>query len=311
VLVPAYVYPAGTGRAVWDQLAADARSVTLEVILNPGSGPGKARDPNYVAAVDRLRATGGRVLGYVHTSYAKRPLAAVQQDIRTYLQFYRVDGFFIDEMANTPQALGYYEALYQSIKQRDPGFKVVGNPGTPYTMPGYMSAVDTLVIFEGPATAYADYQPTGPSPWVADYPPRRFANLVYAVHDAQGMQQALTDARKKNAGSVFITDDKLPNPYRGLPRYWTEELAAIAALDLPAPLAVASPGGAVSPVAESVTTRALSPPAVFVSTSAERSPTILVPLSPRPPGLFRRLVLGFRPACRRMAAPLFAGFAGP
>src|SRR5262249_43940990 len=132
VLVPAYVYPAGAGRAVWDQLAASARSITLEVILNPGSGPGRARDPNYVAAVDRLRVAGGRVLGYVHTSYAKRPLAAVEQDIRTYLQFYQVDGFFIDEMANTVQDLGYYEAIYRSIKRSNPGFKVVGNPGTPY-----------------------------------------------------------------------------------------------------------------------------------------------------------------------------------
>src|SRR5262249_53767283 len=125
VLVPAYVYPASTGQAVWDQLAASARSITLEVILNPGSGPGKARDPHYVAAVDRVRAAGGRVLGYVHTSHAKRPLAAVEQDIRAYLQFYQVDGFFIDEMANTPQALGYYESIYQSIKRLDPGFKVV------------------------------------------------------------------------------------------------------------------------------------------------------------------------------------------
>src|SRR5262249_7595897 len=116
---------------------------------------------------------------------------------------------------------------------------------------------------------------------------------------------------KKNAGSVFITDERLPNPYRGLPRYWTEELAAIAALDLPAPSAPAFPSGGVSPVAESATTSAMAPPAVFVSASAGLSPTILVPMSPRPSGLFRRLVLGFRAACRPRAAPLFASFAGP
>jgi hypothetical protein len=281
------------------------------VILNPGSGPGKARDPNYVAAVDRVRAAGGRVLGYVHSSYAKRPRAAVEQDIRAYLQFYGVDGFFIDEMANTPQPLGYYASIYQSIKQLDSRFKVVGNPGTPYTLAAYLNAVDTLVIFEGPAAAYADYQPMGPAPWVADYPRSRFANLVYAVNDAASMQQALTAARQTNAGSVFITDDKLPNPYRGLPRYWTEELAAVAALDLPPPSGPASSSGVEPAPAGSLAIGERMPGAVIFATAAPVPPTILVPQRPHHPGLFRRLFLGFRPACRPPTPPPLAGSAGP
>src|SRR5262249_29406718 len=204
-----------------------------------------------------------------------------EQDIRAYLQFYGVDGFFIDEMANTPQALGYYEAIYQSIKQLDPGFKVVGNPGTPYTLAAYLNAVDTLVIFEGPAAAYADYQPTGPAPWVASYPRHRFANLVYAVNDAESMQQALTAARQTNAGSVFITDDKLPNPYRGLPRYWTEELAAVAALDVPPPSVPASPSGGEPAPAGSQAIGQGKPGAMMFGPAGPLPATNLGPASPQ------------------------------
>src|SRR5262249_10831163 len=69
-LVPAYFYPAGKGLKAWQQLAADARSTTIEAILNPASGPGTKRDPTYVTVVGDFRKAGGKVLGYISTSYA-------------------------------------------------------------------------------------------------------------------------------------------------------------------------------------------------------------------------------------------------
>jgi hypothetical protein len=227
VLVPAYFYPDGPGLDDWEKLAASARSITIEAILNPNTGPGKFPNPAYVAVVDRLRRDGGGVLGYVHTSYTKRPIAAVEQDIRDYLKFYNVSGFFIDEMANTLPAIGYYESIYRFIKQLNPEFKVVGNPGTPYTLEPYLHAADTLVIFEGSAAAYASYKPLVPAPWVANYPPSRFANIIYGVRNEQAIREVLTRARQTNAGAVYITSDALPNPYRRLPEYWGHEILAI------------------------------------------------------------------------------------
>ena len=60
-------------------------------------------------------------------------------------------------------------------------FKVIGNPGTPYTLESYLRAADTLVIFEGSECPYADFRPLVTAPWVANYPPDRFANIVYAA----------------------------------------------------------------------------------------------------------------------------------
>jgi hypothetical protein len=206
----------------------------------------------------------------VHTSYGQRARAAVEQDIQTYRKFYKIDGFFIDEMANTPQAVGYYEKVYRFIKQLGSDLKVVGNPGTPFTLPAYLNAVDTMVIFEGSAAAYAAYQPLQPAPWVADYPPSRFANIVYDLADRTGVEKALSKARQTHAGSVFLTDQKMPNPYRGLPPYWAHEIAAIQAQDRQSPPIPAA--------AASMTGSPALPAAIVPAPSSQWAATVLLPM---------------------------------
>src|SRR5262249_15211604 len=76
-IVPAYFYPAGSNLAYWNQLVSDASKIDLEVIANPASGPGTNVDPNYTGVIDSLRTAGARVLGYVDTNYASRPIADV------------------------------------------------------------------------------------------------------------------------------------------------------------------------------------------------------------------------------------------
>lgn len=73
VLVPAYFYP--VAGSPWDDLVDAAGTIPVTAILNPASGPGGAQDSNYVAVVDALRAAGGAVVGYVHSSWGSRPLA--------------------------------------------------------------------------------------------------------------------------------------------------------------------------------------------------------------------------------------------
>jgi hypothetical protein len=97
-MVPAYAYPTAGG--VWDKLATAAKVVHVEAILNPNNGPGSARDSNYAAAVNHLRAAGGAVIGYVPTDYAKVPLAKVEAEIKDYHLWYHIDGIFIDEMTS-------------------------------------------------------------------------------------------------------------------------------------------------------------------------------------------------------------------
>ncbi len=134
-----------------------------------------------MAVVNNLRSAGGGVFGYVSTQYGNRDITAVIEDINTYIRFYKISGIFVDEMANTLEKVFLLRGIYHSIKKLDSDFKVVGNPGMPYTVESYLRAADTLVIFEGTAAAYAHFQPFITAPWVANHPPHRFANIVYAL----------------------------------------------------------------------------------------------------------------------------------
>ena len=93
LLIPLYVYPANIHtNPVYNRLIDLKRhheTVPTWVILNPASGPGKGADPNYTKAIDRLQGAGCVILGYVTTSYAKRPAADVKVDVDQWLKLGR------------------------------------------------------------------------------------------------------------------------------------------------------------------------------------------------------------------------------
>src|SRR5438874_13108496 len=157
ILVPAYFSPAPGG--YWSALNQAADRVPLIAIMNPNNGPATSVDSNYTSAVNALREAGGRVIGYVYTSYTARPLTEVKADIDRYHAFYMIDGFFVDEMTNDSDAghLAYYEDLYQYIKAKQSSDLVVGNPGI-NTPASYLlrPTVDALVTFEN-NTGYPAY----------------------------------------------------------------------------------------------------------------------------------------------------------
>ena len=228
LLVPSYIYPSGSGATQWNALATAATSTATTVILNPNSGPGTTQDSNYVAAVANVHAAGGKVIGYVSTSYAQRALSAVVQDIHTYLTLYQVDGFFIDEMTadSTTAHIQFYQSVYNYIKGLSPNYTVTGNPGT--NVPEIYASLpvaDQLVVFEDSAKHYTSYAPLA---WQANYPTSRFAHIVYAASATQ-MQTFVQNASNKGAASVFITNKTLPNPYGALPTYWSQEVSDAAA----------------------------------------------------------------------------------
>lgn len=227
LLVPAYFYPGGRHN-YWPQLATAASTASVTAILNPASGPGASADPNYVAAIASVRSAGGKVIGYVSTRYAARPIGEVTADINTYVALYAVDGFFIDEMTNDADSshLAFYQSVHDYIKGLDAAYTVVGNPGTT-TLEIYASlpVADQLVVFEGSDKSYARYAPAA---WQAGYARSRFAHIVYGASKG-AMARDVAGAAGKGAGAVFVTADKLPNPYDTLPAFWADEAAAAAA----------------------------------------------------------------------------------
>lgn len=222
ILVPAYFYPG----PLWNSLNSAAARVPLTAIMNPNSGPGAARDANYVAAVNSLRAAGAKVIGYIHTSYAARPLAEVKTDIDRYLAWYALDGFFVDEVTNDDATghLDYYVAVAQYIKGKGAKLSVTGNPGT-NTSDQYLaqSAADALVLFENNA-GYPTFAPSG---WVTSHLARHFVHLVYDIPDSATMTHDIDLAVSRNAGWVYVTNDNGANPWDTLPSYWENEVSYV------------------------------------------------------------------------------------
>ena len=220
--IPSYFGPG----MLWTKLGAAAPRVGV-AILNPNSGPGTAVRADYVQQVKATQARGVLVLGYIHTSYGKRPLSEVQSEIALFRQWYGVSGIFFDEVTNDDAGLPYYLQCQALVRAGHPRAFIVINPGTPVTE-SYMKAADVVLTFESDYKAYV--KRAADPVWVTHYPARRFYHLVYAAPNAAAMHQAVALSKQRNAGWVYVTPDDLPNPWDTLPdgRYWTGELAALA-----------------------------------------------------------------------------------
>lgn len=229
IIVPAYFYP--SSGSDWNDLNAAASIVPITAIMNPGNGPGNAIDSNYTAAVNSFRAAGGRVIGYVYSSYGTRSLSVVNADVNRYDMWYNIDGIFVDEMANTGPAekLNYYKAIYDHAKAIDPSWEVMGNPGT-HTIEQYLTweTADRLMVFENVGTAYPDYVP---SLWNYNHDRSHFVHLVHTQPSAPTMLTDLERAIANNAGGIYVTDDVMNNPWDRLPNYWNQLVEAVAILN--------------------------------------------------------------------------------
>jgi hypothetical protein len=228
ILVPAYFSPTTGG--YWSALNHAADRVPLTAIMNPYNGPSTSVNSNYTMAVNALRSAGGRVIGYVYSSYTTRPLTDVKADIDRYHAFYTIDGFFVDEMTNDSNAghLAYYEELYQYIKSKRSSYSVVGNPGI-NTAASYLTrpTVDGLVTFES-NTGYPQY---APDPWTQTQPATDFSHLCYDVPAADTMTNYVRLVLARNAGYIYVTDDRLSNPWDTLPSYWLAEVDLVESIN--------------------------------------------------------------------------------
>lgn len=219
LVVPAYFYPSTTG-SDWDKLNVTAARTPTTAIMNPNSGPGVTKDPNYVRAVENLHLAGGKVVAYVSTVYSTRNINDVTNDILKYATFYKVDGFFIDEMTSDSGLYNshilYYQSIYNFIKGLSRAYQVVGNPGT-NTEEVYarLPLADKLVMFESNNNIYSSYAQSG---WQSNYPSKRFINIVYDVPQS-AVQNVLQHAVSNNVGGIFITSGNGSNPYSALPSY--------------------------------------------------------------------------------------------
>ncbi|WP_299227367.1 spherulation-specific family 4 protein [Sulfurihydrogenibium sp.] len=147
-IIPLYFYPVGQYQSEWDKLYNLSTSKIVYVIINPNNGPGNSVDANYVDAINKLKAKGFYVIRYVYTSYGKRSLSSVTNDINKWLSLYganKIDGFFIDEVSNNIKKYSYYNSIYTYVNSK--GKLVILNPGTNVDLK-FFNISDKIVVFE-------------------------------------------------------------------------------------------------------------------------------------------------------------------
>lgn len=218
LVVPAYFH-AAVRPADWALLAERAADVRL-VILNLASGPGASPEPAHLAALERLRAAGVAVAGYVDTNYGLRPVQEAMADLHSYLDWYQVTGVCFDRVATGAEHLNHYAAL--AHRARAAGAQLIMFNHGVHPAEAYAQHADLLGTFEGPWRAYLS---AAVPRWTRSLPADKFYHVVHSV-PREHIADAYLLAARRHAGCAYVTERSGGNPYDGLPADWTERRAA-------------------------------------------------------------------------------------
>ncbi|MFC3575756.1 spherulation-specific family 4 protein [Streptomyces yaanensis] len=222
--IPGYAHPL-VAPLEWGELTRPGTPVHW-VVLNVSGGPGARPDPHCLEAAGRLHTVGVRVLGHLDAAYGARTHGELISEAHRYVDWYRVDGFFLNrcptERAMLPE-VGRTITTLRSLLHH--GHMVLGHGTHPY--PGYVEYADQLVTFSG---SWSDYRWSQVAEWTADHPPERFCHFVHGVPRGH-LDEALRIARWQGAATIWFTDrtDRggRADPWEGMPGYWDEIVSRV------------------------------------------------------------------------------------
>ncbi|MFJ8534551.1 spherulation-specific family 4 protein [Streptomyces sp. NPDC093591] len=240
--IPGYAHPL-LAPTEWGELTRPGTPVHW-VVLNVADGPGTRPDPHCLDTAARLRNAGVRILGHLDTAHLgtahpdaahfdtaedTRAFGEVISEAHRYLDWYRVDGFFLDRCPTERAGLPQIRRTITTLRAlRDKAHIVLGHGTHPH--PGYAECADQLVTFRG---SWSDYRWSQVAEWTADYPPDRFCHFVHGVPRPH-LDEALRIARWQGAATIYFTDrtDRTDrggrtSPWGAMPGYWDEIVSRI------------------------------------------------------------------------------------
>ncbi|MFT2015223.1 spherulation-specific family 4 protein [Streptomyces sp. 796.1] len=221
--VPGCAHPL-VAPAEWAELARP-RTPLHWAVLNVARGPGSRPDPHCLGAAARLHEARARVLGHLDLRFGTRPFGELISDAHRFLEWYQVNGFYLDRCPTERPGLAEVRRLATTLRALcAPVYVVFGHGTHPY--PDYVQDADQLVTFCG---QWADYRWSQAAPWTADYPPERFCHLVHGVPRTH-LDEALRIARWQGAGTIYFTDRQghgQSDAWETLPGYWDEIVSRI------------------------------------------------------------------------------------
>ena len=220
IIVPLYSYPGPD----WSNLAWAKQAnpgVPMIAVINPDSGPGYFRDPNFVSGISSLQSAGVAVVGYVATEYASVSISTVESEIAQYKGWYGLNGVYLDQMSNVQGYQSYYSTLTAYAKSLGMTM-VVGNPGTS-TPPSFIGTVSFMVIYESPGAPS-----TSSLSQLASYGKGNFGFVAYGV---SSLDTAYVDTAAQYVSYIYLTNGVWPNPYAPDSSYLDNLATVLAAYD--------------------------------------------------------------------------------
>jgi len=223
--VPGYAHPL-LAPVEWAELTRPGTPLHWAV-LNVADGPGSRPDPHCLEAAGKLRNAGVRVLGHLDLAHGSRPFGELVSDAHRFLDWYKVDGFYLDRAPSDRADLPGTRRLTATLEAVLGGeaHLVLGHGTHPH--PGYAETADQLVTFSG---SWVDYRWSQVAEWTADYPEAKFVHLVHGVPRTH-LDEALRVARWQGAGTIFFTDragsQGQSAAFHSLPGYWDEIVSRI------------------------------------------------------------------------------------
>ena len=218
-------------------------SVPMIVVINPSNGPGVSYNLNFSSEVKNMQVVNVTVLGYVPTIWGTRNIALVEADIRTYYEWYHVNGTYLDQMPNWEydgpqgqwnyQGLGgtYMPAYFSNLTSYAKSLgmtDVVANSGADIPQ-NLVGTVNTIGIFENtfaPAF-FGDPSLTGLGGWHMDQNKSNFAFFSYGL---SSLNPYYVVAAADYVGYLFLTNGGIQHPYVVLPPYFNQIVATLASM---------------------------------------------------------------------------------
>lgn len=218
LLVPLYIYPS---EGAWDPLLQAAKAnpgVQITAIVNPNNGPGQGSlpDANYVSTLRAIgRVSNIRLLGYVHCTYGRRPVAITLADIDTYCGWndrgITIDGIFLDEAPSDLKLADWTNLL--ALHTRNAWKRTLGVSGQVVLNPGvvvaeaFFSCADLVVVFEQSEQQWKKHFLRRDAPLIEPDLLRRSAAIIHTCSEtSDGVTGLVAKAQDLGLGAVYVTE---------------------------------------------------------------------------------------------------------
>ena len=219
IVVPLYTYPTDGSWTTVINTHKSYPGVPIMVIADvSGSGAGSSSDSNYANGIRNMQAAGIQVLGYVDTLYAGRSISAGKTEATNWWNWYKVNGIFFDEMANSGGSESYYSTLTAFAKSLGMTY-TMGNPGTTIST-SYIGTVDSIVFYESPGLPTL----SSLSSYISGYSKSNFGYIAFSV---SSLNTSFEVSSSNYVQWLYITNAGGGNPYDVLPSYFATEVAAL------------------------------------------------------------------------------------